>query len=399
MSHDSDDPASDEITQFLLRPETYDAGHFESSEPRRIELIETHISRVFLAGRYVYKLKKPVKFEFLDFTTLDRRLEACRDEVRLNRRMAGDAYLGLVPILRGSDGAYSLGRRFEPEEPIAAEAPAKGYAVVEWAVEMRRLDSARMLDRLIESDRLSDDELQALATKLAEFYAKAASATVAADEYLAAVLNHVRANRADLLAAALPAEHGRIAKIHAAQLQLLFRKRALFDVRVKAGRVIDGHGDLRPEHICLESPPVVYDCVEFSADFRRVDVTDELTFLEMECAKLGRRDVGQAVFQAYIAASGDRVPDALRAFYESYRACVRAKVAALRFKQLAADENAGALAELRRDLGLAEAALTRFHKSTLYVLRGLSGTGKSTVAAALSEMLGIEQLPDGRDSP
>jgi aminoglycoside phosphotransferase family enzyme/predicted kinase len=397
MSEHADDTGLEEVTQFLLRPESYPADHFPPGKPRRVELVETHISRVFFAGDHVYKLKKPVKFEFLDFSTLGRRGIACLDEVRLNQRMSGNpphppAYLGLGVIERQPDGVLSLrGPRYFYEHEV--EAPEEYFLkAVEFVVIMRRLPAERMLDRLIEADALTEVQIAELAQYLGLYYASSWPAERSGDKYLAAVLNHVRGNRTDLLDAAPPAERGRIAKIHAAQLQLLVRKRAMFDARVKAGRVIDGHGDLRPEHICLESPPVVYDCVEFSAEFRRIDVADELTFLEMECAKLGRRDVGQAVFDAYVAASGDQVPDTLRAFYESYRACVRAKVAALRLKQLAADENSGALAELRRDLDLAEAAVTRFHKPTLYVMRGLSGTGKSTVASALAELLGIEQL-------
>lgn len=391
MSEHADDAGLEEVTQFLLRPESYPADHFPPGKPPRVELVETHISRVFFAGDRVYKLKKPVKFEFLDFSTLERRREACRDEVRLNRRMAGDVYLGLAPIAREPKGTLAIRATDDPNSSNFDSAEGHSEAI-EWLVVMRRLPAERMLDRMIEADSLTDAHTVELARHLGLYYAGRRPVESSSDEYRAAVLSHVRANRADLLDAAPPAERGRIAKIHAAQLQLLVRKRALFNARVKAGRVIDGHGDLRPEHICLESPPVVYDCVEFSAEFRRIDVADELTFLEMECAKLGRRDVGQAVFDAYVAASGDQVPDALRAFYESYRACVRAKVAALRLKQLSADESAGTVAELRRDLDLAEAAITRFHKPTLYVMRGLSGTGKSTVAAALADLLGIEQL-------
>jgi aminoglycoside phosphotransferase family enzyme/predicted kinase len=393
MNGPADDAELDEVTQFLLRPESYPADHFPPGQPRRVELVETHISRVFFAGARVYKLKKPVKFEFLDFSTLERRFDACHDEVELNRRMAGDCtYLGLAVVHRQVDRSLSL---VGPLDPYDREVDAPEHyfpEAVDWLVAMRKLPAERMLDRMIESDALTPADVVELAQQLGRYYAGQFSTKCSPEQYCAAVLGHVRANRADLLDAAPAAERGRIAKIHAAQLQLLVRKRSLFEARVQAGRVIDGHGDLRPEHICLESPPVVYDCVEFSAEFRRIDVADELTFLEMECAKLGRRDVGQAVFDAYVAASGDQVPDRLRAFYESYRACVRAKVAALRLKQLAADEQSGVLAEVRRDLDLAEATLARFHKPTLYVMRGLSGTGKSTVAAALAELLGIEQL-------
>jgi len=373
---------TDELKTLLLDPASYPAG-----ETSTVRLVETHISLVFLGDRFVYKLKKPVKFEFLDFSKLDLRRRVCDDEVRLNRRMAGDAYLGVVPLVRTGDGRPALGSLGES----TADRSAAGE-VVDWVVKMRRLDGTRMLDELIRTDKLTVADVARLADHLARHYTAARPLALAADEYRVAVVKHVRANRADLLHAAPVSEHASVRRTHAAQLDILLRHASLFDARVVAGRVIDGHGDLRPEHICLEDPPVVYDCVEFSADFRRIDVADELTFLEMECGKLGRRDVGAAVFNAYSRASQDRPSDELRAFYESYRACVRCKVAALRAKQQSGAAQTATLRELRVDLAAAEQAVGRFHRPTLYVMRGLMGTGKSTLAAAMAAALGIVRL-------
>ena len=375
----------DELTEFMLRPDSYpDAAS-------RVELVETRISRVFLTDRFVYKLKKPVRFEFLDFSTRAARREACRDEVRLNRRLARNAYLGVVPVWRDARGKFVLGKPCDPDDPAFAS-EANMEDAVEWLVAMRRLDHERMLDRLIERGTLADEQVQELAATLGSFYAVQPLSKLTPSEYRGAILHHVRANRADLSAAAPAAEHRRIRKTHAAQLAFLCRHRILFDARIAAGRIIDGHGDLRPEHVCLESPPVVYDCVEFSAELRRIDTADELAFLLMECTRLGRRDVGQTILAAYEQASGDRPPDALTAFYESYRACVRAKVAALRLAQQSGDKAQATEHELRQYLELAEQSLPRFHRPTLYVMRGLMGSGKSTLAAAIAESLGIERV-------
>ena len=382
---DSPPPPPDELTEFLLRPNSY------PDATSRVELVETHISRVFLANRFVYKLKKPVRFEFLDFSSLRGRLEACRDEVRLNRRLARNAYLGVVAVRRDAAGQFVLGKPCDLDDPAFAS-EGNTADVVEWLVAMRRLDHERMLDHLIECGTLADEQVQELAAALGSFYSVQPPITLTSDEYRGAILHHVRANRADLLAAASATEHPRIRKIHASQSAFLLRHRVMFEARVAAGCIIDGHGDLRPEHVCLESPPVVYDCVEFSSDLRRIDTADELAFLLMECTRLGRRDVGQVILAAYEQASGDRLPDALTAFYESYRACVRAKVAVLRLKQQSGEKAQATDHEMRQYLELAEQSLTRFHRPALYVMRGLMGSGKSTLAAAIAEALDIERV-------
>ncbi|MBA4016784.1 MAG: hypothetical protein C0483_06330 [Pirellula sp.] len=362
----------DELTEFLLRRESY------PDATSRVELVETHISRVFLTDRFVYKLKKPVRFEFLDFSTLAARKQSCDDEVRLNRRMAHDAYLGVLPIARGADGRLSLEG---PGEPI------------EWVVKMRRLDASRMLDRLIREDRLNDDDIAPLAHHLANYYASAPALRVNADDYHRSIVRHVRANRDDLLASCPDDLHESVRRIHAEQLEELFCNREMFDERVAEGKVIDGHGDLRPEHICLETPPVVYDCVEFSADFRRIDIADELCFLQMECELLGRADVGRAILDAYRRRAGEYLPDDLQEFYKSYRACVRGKVAALRARQQSDASQEASRNELRRYLHFAGRRVPPVWTSwTLYVMRGLMGTGKSTLAAALALETASERI-------
>jgi aminoglycoside phosphotransferase family enzyme/predicted kinase/ADP-ribose pyrophosphatase YjhB (NUDIX family) len=355
----------------LRRPSAY------PERPRRVEMVETHISWVFLTDRYVYKLKKPVRFEFLDYATREARQRACVRELELNRRLAPGVYLGLVPAAVDRRGRVRLGR---------------DDGASEWLVRMRRLPQERMLDELIRRGALRADELARLAARLARFYAEAPPLPLRAEEYRRRVEQHVRANRAELLAAECGLPASQVRRVHAAQLKLLELTPAVFERRVCDGRIVDGHGDLRPEHVCLEDPPVVFDCIEFNDELRQVDVADELSFLDVECRRLGAPHIGRELLAAYAAASGDLPPSALLDFYASYRACVRAKVAALRAAQHQHDDRQRAGDEARGYLELADAAAGTLRRPFVLVTGGLMGTGKSTLARSLAERLGAELL-------
>jgi aminoglycoside phosphotransferase family enzyme/predicted kinase len=363
--------ATPALVELLLRPEAY-PEHTAS-----VELIETHISWVFLTDTFVYKLKKPVRFEFADFSTLAARHQACQDEVRLNRRLAGDVYLDVVPLHITNTGDVAFDTQGDP---------------LDYAVKMRRLPAARRLDQLIVADRLTIAEMERLARRLAVFYTNAESAAVEASDYRDTILHHVRANRHDLLTAVGEQDASLVRRVHTAQLRLLHLYADMFESRVTAGHIIEGHGDLRPEHLCLVDPPVVFDCIEFSRELRMLDRLDELAFLAMECVALGAESVGEHVLQAYCQQSQDTPPHALWNFYKSYRACVRAKVAALRAQQVEVQQRDALLATVARRLELAETYERSFGRPTLLVVGGLMGTGKSTVAAALSEALGLDCL-------
>jgi aminoglycoside phosphotransferase family enzyme/predicted kinase len=315
--------------------------------------------------------------EFLDFSTLERREAACRDELRLNSRLAPDDYLAVLPIACESSGALRLG--------------GTGY-VVDWVVQMRRLPGDRMLDRLIQEGKFATSDVERLAEFLAAFYAAATPLDVQPETYVARVEQHVRANRHGLLSTG-ELESAVVRRVHSSQLRLLVSRPLLFAERVSRGKLIDGHGDLRPEHICLLDPPVVFDCIEFSDELRQLDVFDELSFLAMECDRLHARWIGEAVISAYLKRSGDQAPVGLIAFYKSYRACVRAKVAAIRARQLAGKTREETLDETRGDLQLADAYLCEAGcRPILIMFVGLMGTGKSTLAAALADSLGAELL-------
>ena len=266
------------------------------------------------------------------------RERACREEVRLNRRLAPGVYLGMLPITQAVDGALALDGSGTP---------------VDWVVQMRRLPTERTLEERVKQGEIAPDDVAGVSRVLGDFYAHAAPVPTVAADYRRQIEHHVRANRADLLAAAPTEDLPEVRRAHAAQLQFLLLEPEIFDARVKSGRIIDGHGDLRPEHICLTDPPVIFDCLEFDAELRRLDIADELSFLAMECQRLGAAWIGAQIRAACLQRCNDQPPAALLAFYQSYRACVRAKVAVLRSQQLATGDRAAAWAEAAQYLHLA----------------------------------------------
>jgi len=363
------------IVRWLSLPENHPQG------AANVEVCETHLSWVFLTDRHAYKLKKPVRFEFVDFSTPDARRRACEDELRLNRRMAPDVYLQVLPISQAPTGELRFGEDGQ---------------VVDWVVQMRRLRAEDALDARLRAGALSHDELQSIAEFLANFYQQAHPLDWQDGEYPEAIARHVRANRAELLSPRHGLAPNLVKRVHAEQLYRLCTQSGQFSSRVAQRRLIDGHGDLRPEHVYLSprggEPPVVIDCLEFSPELRRLDITDELAFLAMECDALGAQHVGEEVLNAWQKASGDNPPGWLIHFYKAYRACVRAKVAALRADQLDATGRADARRQAERYLQLAEGYRCGHGRPLLLAIGGLMGSGKSTLARALADGLGIEHL-------
>jgi aminoglycoside phosphotransferase family enzyme/predicted kinase len=360
------------LVRFLARPDSY------PQSPTAVALVETHISWVFLTDRLVYKLKKPVRFAFLDYSTLELRRTACEEEVRLNSRLAPGIYRGVVPITRDASGQLHLGG---------------AGTVVDLCVEMQRLPAERLLDDRIRRGAATPGDIEALLDVLVPFYAAATRGPeIDRHAMLPAIEEDVRGNL-DVLGAA---EHGVPAplfqRVRASQLQFLNLSAPLFDERIQAGRVCEGHGDLRPEHVCLLDPPVVFDCVEFALALRAADVVSELAFLAMECDFLGAWDLARTLIGGYRTRSRDDVPDRLVSFYKSYRACIRAKVDLLRAAQQTEADAAPSRQRARRYLQLAGFYATEFARARLFILVGASGSGKSTVAAALAPALGLEVL-------
>ncbi len=348
-----------------------------SESTKHVERIDTHISWVFLTDRHAFKLKKPVKFEFLDFSSPRLREQACREELRLNRRLAPDVYVSVVPITQQSTGGLSLGGLGEQ---------------VDWAVKMHRLPADRALDCMIKNGAVTPRDVTELATTLAEFYTKLPPLTVQVDEYRRQLTQHVQANREELGNPAYGFSSALVKRLHEVQTRLLKLAPDAFDDRVRDGRIVDGHGDLRPEHIYFAARPTIIDCIEFSDELRSLDVVDELAFLAMECDLLGAEAVGREVFAQYQDRSGDRVPTVLLAFYKIYRACVRAKVLALRAGQVGTAAEQDMLDAARRYLEQADTYRKTLGPPVLLVVHGLPGTGKSTVAKLVAESLDVDVM-------
>jgi aminoglycoside phosphotransferase family enzyme/predicted kinase len=334
----------------------------------RVDLVETHISWVFLAGDRVYKVKKPVDLGFLDFTTLERRRFFCEEEVRLNRRLTHDVYLGVVE-LKGADGL-----RFDGAGPTR-----------EVAVVMRRLPDERMLDRLVREGRAAPTLLDDLGRIVARFHA---GAPTGGEIDGLGGLDTVRANweenfvqTADLGPDVLPAAWRR--SIRAWVDAFLAREAPRFAARVAAGRSRDCHGDLQAQHVCCTEPIQIFDCIEFNHRFRYGDTASEIAFLAMDLDRLGRPDLAVHFLNAYLEECGDYGALPLLDFYRAYRAFVRGKVLGF---QIAARPEAAAKARDR--FALALGYTERQPRPALLITSGIVGSGKSTVARHLAARLG-----------
>ncbi|MFV2066150.1 MAG: AAA family ATPase [Pirellulales bacterium] len=369
MSGSVQSSTSTRVVDFMSRPESYGA------RVKAVERVETHISWVFLTDRHAYKLKKPVRFEFVDYSTIDARQRACLDELRLNRRLARDVYLSVVPITGDARGHLQLDGDGDP---------------VDWVVKMRRLPDDCNLENMVRAGRLDVTAVHEVASLLATFFVTSAPVTIRPDDYRREIGEHVRANRIELMRDRSSSRL--VSRVHAAQLRFLRLRDDLFDRRVRDGRIVDGHGDLRPQHIYIKGRPRVIDGVEFSAKLRQLDVADELAFLSMECERIGAAWVGDEVLRSYVRASGDRPPAELVDFYKSYRACVRAKVLRLRAKQLPTSERGQIDETIPAYLRLADRYARGLGTPLMIIVTGLSGSGKSTLAAQLAESLNMELL-------
>jgi len=298
----------DDKVAFLSTPSTYP----DATGP--VESIETHMAWVFLTDRHAYKLKKPVAYDELDFTTRERRRWACAEEVRLNRRLAGDVYRGVVSLRAHPDGQLHLGG---------------DGGIVDWLVQMLRLPADRMLDVLIEGGNVSSEDVrvhvQTAFKKLTHFYRMARSIPFAPSAYVHRFRKQIGQTASRLSTS--PYHIPRDMAQHVAVQQLAFLRRDAVLLGSRAQHIVEGHGDLRPEHICLTDDPVIFDCIEFDHALRVLDPVDELGFLGMECTHLGASALGALALATYSDATGDAFPDRLVRFYQSHRAMERAQIA------------------------------------------------------------------------
>lgn len=274
-------------------------------------VIETHMSWVFLTSDTVFKLKKPVRFPYLDYSTLARREAACRAEQRLNRRLAPSVYLDIVPLRWTSRGLSIDGEG----------------TIVDWLVVMRRLDEARLLDRAIAANSVAPTDVDRVAGLLVRFYRTAERTSLSPAAHLREWHRNVALNHGPLLDPRFGLPIGQIWRIARAQRLFLRRHEALFTARTLARRIVNGHGDLRPEHVWLGDPPQIIDCLEFSPRLRAVDPFDDIAYLSLECERLGAPWIGDRIARLLMLGLHDKVPEPLFRFYRCYRATLRARLA------------------------------------------------------------------------
>jgi uncharacterized protein len=366
----SDDAPQARVREDLLRPEAYGR-----KPPFHVDLIETHISLVFLAEGVVYKVKKPVNLGFLDFSTVEARRLACEAEVTLNRRLAPHVYFGTVPVRRAEDGRLAL----------IADGP-----IADWAVHMMRLPDARRADVMLKAGSLNVSHIDRIARRIAQFHKEARSdEETARFGALEAVAANVRESFEQMRGAI--ERHltpGEIEEIERSQTGFLQEQAGLFRERAARGFVRDGHGDLKLEHVYLEGDDrvTVLDCIEFNDRFRYADTCADVAFLSMSLAYYGRVDLAEQLLAAYAREAGDFDLYPLVDFYEAYRAYVRGKVAVI----LASDPDASPEARARAEaearpyfmLALAAKRAPLVGPSVVAV-GGIIASGKSTLAAAL----------------
>jgi aminoglycoside phosphotransferase family enzyme/predicted kinase len=352
----------------LLRPEAF------PHHPAAVELRETHISWVFLAGENVYKVKKPVRFPFLDYSTPALRHEYCHAELDLNRRFAPDVYRGVVALVPEGDGL--------------AIAPEHDPRAVDYAVAMRRYDESATLAARLDRGDVEEREVLTIGAAIAGWHAVAP--VISEPDGLGEVVEETLTTLRE--AGAPAARLAGLARFSRAGLNGFGRE---LDARALAGRARDGHGDLRAEHILIAEHVTAVDGVEFDQALRATDVGYDLAFLVMDVA---RRDeaLARALVRGYRAASGDPGTDGLLDFFCVVRALVRAKIDLLRADQLSGTAARERAARARELLGLAERFAWRARLPRIVCVTGLSASGKSTVAEALAAKTGWPVLSSDR---
>ena len=362
------DLLQDEVLAFLGRPQTYDPL------PATVERVDTHASSVFLAGSFAYKVKRAVKYPFLDFSTLDKRRAACLNELRINTRTAPQLYLEVVPITAGDDGALSLGGKGE---------------VVEWVLRMRRFDQSKLYDRMASEGRLGLEAMKPLAEIIAAFH-DSADRVLTADQSVRPLELVLLDNEGAFAAnpeVIPPQAAGELAR---ASREVLAALAPLLRGRARGGYVRHCHGDLHLRNIVeIDGAPVLFDAIEFDDSLATVDVLYDLAFLLMDLGKRGLGVHANAVLNAYLdhdGSTGNLVGLAALKLFLSMRATIRAKVELLRAGTIAGIEAVAARDEGRAYFDLAGKFLAR-RCPRLVAIGGLSGSGKSAVSRAIAPQI------------
>jgi aminoglycoside phosphotransferase family enzyme/predicted kinase len=354
------------LIEFLLNPDNY------PEKPHVVDHYETHISHVFVGDSIAYKVKKPVDFGFLDFTTLEKRRLFCREEVRLNSRLAKDYYLGVTPIY-SEDNTYSFSRT----------AAAK---IAEYAVQMRRIPEERLLDYLIGQGRLLHTEMEPVGITLARFHEDVPAYRGRLYGGLGSVIAATEENHEEIKPfVGLTLDQRLYDDLVEYARGFIRQWKGLFELRKKDGLVREGHGDLHSQHVCLTHPPIIFDCIEFNKRFRISDMLEDIAFLLMDLEFRGRWDLSRTLFRAYFSIRRDALVAQLLRFYKVYRAVVRGKIEGLTARSVT-DEGArqDAVRRAKEYFSLAgyyiKSGNARFNP---IIFMGVSGSGKSAIATGL----------------
>jgi uncharacterized protein len=362
------------VLNFMGRPEAY------APVAATVERIETHASIVFLAGDRAYKVKRAVKYSFLDFSTLEKRHAACLNELRVNRRTAPELYLDVIPVTRGENGALRIGGEGE---------------AFEWVLRMRRFAQTQLYDRMAEEGRLDLVAMQPLAEVIAGFHASA-DRVLSPDQPVVPLANILSDNAQVFAAHADEIPQQAAMELSQASREQLAALSPLLDARGRGGYVRHCHGDLHLRNIVeIDGAPVLFDAIEFDDRLATIDVLYDLAFLLMDLGKRELRPHANALLNAYLDAgrgTGNLPGLAALPLFLSMRAAIRAKVELLRARKLA--QSAGDLARnLARDDARSYFELARGFlvpsKPRLIAVGGLSGTGKSAVARAVAPVIGV----------
>ena len=306
VEHDDAGIALDAELAFLMLPGSYPEA------TTTVRAIETHMSWVFLTDRFAYKLKKRVRIDHVDCAGIGARRALVEAEVRLNRRLAEDVYLGAVPLVRDADARLRLEGAGHP---------------LDWLVKMRRLPAERALDAMIASAQAGPVQMRAVARRLGGFYRRCEPAIASATRYRRLLEASLLRTSAQLRLPRHGLDRPELLALEQDQRACLHRYRALLARRVAAGMIVDGHGDLRPEHVYLMPEPVIIDCLEFSRSLRILDRVDELGYFALECERHGAPGLAPPLFEAYAQTTGDLPDLGLVHLYQSLRASIRALLA------------------------------------------------------------------------
>lgn len=357
-----------EVVQSMLEPDFY------PDKPDEIKLIQTQMSFVFLCGEYAYKLKKPVNLGYLDYTTLEKRYYFCKSELDLNRRLCPKAYLEVLPVSRYRK-KIGIGNHGE---------------ILDYVLKMRRLPQEKMLNVLLEQDRVSEDMMSEVAARVSAFH-KIAETGININEYgtISSITNNTEENfNQTENSIGRTISRRKYQKIRQYTRDFLADNKLLFEGRVFNGKIRDCHGDLHAAHICFTGDICIFDCIEFNDRFRYGDVASEVAFLAMDLDHYGRADLSSVFTGNYIKFSGDTDLVKILPFYKCYRAYVRGKVESFKLDDLYISPQekkvAGSVARGYFDL----AGFYLRPRPTLIITVGVTGTGKTTLANELARHTG-----------